>query len=79
MELMEIRKRAIMYCESLTGLTSREIEIAYKAYVTALSNSSINKDDKIEKFINDISNSNVRMSCGSTPSCTSSSNSLNRC
>lgn len=45
MELIEIRKRAIEYCESLTGLTSREIEIAYKAYVAALSDKMNNKTE----------------------------------
>ena len=43
MELIEIRRRAIEYCESLTGLTSREIEIAYKAYVAALLDKMNNK------------------------------------
>lgn len=36
MNKLVARKRAIEYCESLNGLTNKEKEIAYKAYLSAL-------------------------------------------
>ena len=54
MKLMEIRKRAIKYCESLSGLTDKEKEIAYKSYISALSNKENPEKRNEEEFISDI-------------------------
>lgn len=65
MELIEIRKRAIKYCESLSGLTDKEKEIAYKAYVSALSDAKNSKKSNVEKITTEISHeSNMTSSCG---------------
>lgn len=52
---MEIRKRAIKYCESLSGLTDKEKEIAYKAYVFALSDKENSEKSNARKITTEIS------------------------